>query len=136
MSHGEKIDALGQLTIKYGDDRRRRTLTTSDRVVKETVEHHFQLAASAGGDKTTDLDLGGLGTSTLGRWILFESDHTARLLFNTVAGVTASGYGWDVGPNGWIVGHNTLASGDVRVVNRSTVSTATISVAIFLVSST
>lgn len=77
-----KLDALVQVTLKEGDDRRRRTFTTVDQTIVENVWHYLELATNT----STQVSLGGVGVNNKRKWLYVETDKAIRVAFVSVVG--------------------------------------------------
>lgn len=121
----ETLDILGQLTVKEGADRRVTTKTISDRIVSERNSWQLTLATNT----STQLSLYSMGTDAGKKVIYAESDKQIKVHLN------GTGQGVDLAPNGWMLVYTTAITA-VHVENESTTDTATVEVAVYLVTTT
>lgn len=91
------LDALAQVVLTEGGDRRQWTLTSSDNTISESVEHHFELATNT----QSDLPLGGLAGDTGKKFLILESSKPIQLRYDATGSSTML-WGTPIPENGFL----------------------------------
>lgn len=120
------LDALAQMVLTEGSDRRQWTLTSSDNTVSESVEHHFDLATNT----ESDLPLGGLTGDTGKKFLICESTKPIQLRYSAAGGGTMV-EGNPIPENGFLCALLT-ATTHIYLKNFSTTDASEVKIKLFL----